>query len=137
MTAFTHGSYATFEIDPAGGTSFQDVSDYFTDASPSTDIDTAETTTFGHDAKVYIAGLEDGSFSMSGFFDPTIHALLSPLKRVVFTFRYRPQGAGTGLPEATGKVLMTSYNVGSTTDGAVTLDADMQVSDGLVWDVQS
>lgn len=135
--AFTHGSLATFAIDPANGTSYTPIEAYLTDASPSTDIDTAETTTFGHTAKVYIAGLEDGSFSVSGLFDPTIHALLSPLKRVVFSFRYRPNGAGTGKAEATGHVLMTSYNIGSTVDGAVTLDADMQVSDGLVWAVQA
>lgn len=138
MPTFTHGSYAELGLDPAGGTSYTDVSEYLNDMSPSQDIDAAETTTFGNGTKTYIPGLEDATFSLSGFWDPTIDGMLSSMKRVQFiTFRYRPAGTGAGLPEYTGDAILTSYNIGSTVDDALSFEGELQVSGGLQRAVQS
>lgn len=137
--AFTHGSLATLEIDPNGGTTYTDISEYLNEASPDIEIDTAETTTLGKTAKTYIPGLEDATFSLSGLFDPTADTLFYSLKRAVPnpTFRYRPAGAGTGLPEYTGEVILTSYSIGTTVDDAATIEAELQSTDSMTRTVQS
>lgn len=135
--AFSHGSLATLDIDPAGGTSYTDVSEYLNEVGLETEIDTAETTTLGKTAKTYIPGLEDGTFECSGLYDPAFDALLDSCKRVVASFRYRPAGAGTGLPEFTGSVILSSYGVETTVDDAATIEAEFQVTDAITRSVQS
>jgi len=134
--AFTHGSLATMDIDPAGGTAWTTVTAYYNDVSLKEDIDTAETTVLGNTAKNYIPGLEDGSFSLSGLFDPTINTLITSCKRVVVSFRYRPSGAGTGKIEYTGKCILTSYKVDTSVKDAASQDAEFQVTNGVVTTVQ-
>lgn len=137
--AFTHGSLATLAIDAAGGTSYTDISSYLNEASPDFEVDTAETTTLGKTSKTYIPGLNDATFSLSGLFDPTVDALLWSLRRASPnpTFRYRPAGAGTGLPEYTGQVVLTSYSIGTTVDEAATIEAELQASDTITRTVQA
>lgn len=135
MATFIHGSHSQIWIDgfPATGVLNQ--------FSTSTDVDTAETTTFNHTAKCYIAGNEDGSVSLSGFFDTEVTAplslttfqyLLNHRIRQVFPTVYVPKGdlaiAGDAAFLING--MLTSFKVGSTVDSAVTLDMDIQASDG-------
>lgn len=132
MTNFVHGTKSRIWIDgfPA--------SCVLSEFSSSTDIDTAETTTLCKTAKNYIAGLEDGSASVSGFYDIdalnpelTFSAFMEARLRQVFPVLYAPMGDPiAGDPVFIMNGLLTSYNVGSTTDGAVTLDTDFQTSDG-------
>ena len=135
--AFSHGSLATLEIDPAGGTSYTDISEYLNEASQEETVDTAETTTLGKTRKTYIPGLEDGTFSLSGLFDPTIDALLYSCKREIITFRYRPAGAGTGLPEYSGEAILTSYSISTTVDEAATIEGELQTTDTVTRTAQS
>ena len=135
--AFSHGSLATLEIDPAGGSSFTDISEYLNDASQEETVDTAETTTLGKTRKTYIPGLEDGTFSLSGLFDPAADALLYSCKRVIITFRYRPAGAGSGLPEYVGEAILTSYSISTTVDEAATIEAELQTTDTVTRTTQS
>lgn len=70
--AFQAGRVTTFTIDDSGGTP-RDLSAYTTDASLTLTGSTLETTTLGAtgDAQTYIRGLNGGSFTASGFYDPT------------------------------------------------------------------
>jgi hypothetical protein len=52
-----------------------DLSSYLNEASVSQDLEPAETTTFGGNAKTYIPGLLDGTASLSGLFDGTTGAV--------------------------------------------------------------
>lgn len=135
--AFSHGSEATFEIDPAGGTSYTDVSEYLNEVSQEGETDSAETTTLGNIHKTYIPGLLDDTFSLSGLFDPTFDAMLGTVQRVTVSFRYRPAGAGTGLPEYVGSAFMTSYTINTTVDDAATVEAEFQVTDTVTRNTQA
>lgn len=134
--AFSHGSLATLEIDPDGGTTYTDVSEFLNEASQEETVDTAETTTLGKTRKTYIPGLEDGTFSLSGLFDPDADALFYSLKRAVCSFRYRPAGAGAGLPQYVGDAILTSYSVSATVDEAATIEAELQTTDTVTRTVQ-
>lgn len=134
--AFSHGSLATFGIDAAGGSSYTDVSAYFSDVSLKDAIDTAETTTLGKTSKNYIPGLEDATFSLSGLYDPTVDALVNSCKRVIVTFRYRPSGAATGKIEYTGSAILTSYKIDTTVSDAASIESEFQVTNGVTRAVQ-
>lgn len=135
--AFNHGTIATLEVDPAGGSSYTNISAYLEDANNTRKTDTAETTTLGNTAKTYIPGLESGTFKLKGFFDPTFHALFNSMRRTVVTFRYRPAGAGTGLPEFTGSAFLTEYDVDAKVKDVVSVKANFQVTGAVGNAVQS
>lgn len=135
--AFTHGSVATFAVDAAGGSSYTDLSVYLNEVGLDNETDTAETTVLGKIHKTYIPGLLDDTFSLSGLFDPTVDAFLAGIQRDVVSFRYRPAGAGTGLPEYTGLAFMTSYSIGTTVDEAATIEAEFQVTDTVTRAAQA
>lgn len=65
MPTFRHGKSVKVFVDEF------DFSSYFNDVSASTTVETAETSTFGSDAKEYITGLVDGTVSLSGMFEGT------------------------------------------------------------------
>lgn len=65
MPTFRHGKNVKVFVDEF------DFSSYFNDVSASTTVETAETTSFGSDAKEYITGLRDGTVSLSGMFEGT------------------------------------------------------------------
>jgi len=65
MPTFYHGKGFRILVDA------YDLSTYFSEATASYEIETAETTTFGNTSKSYVVGLADGTVSLSGFFDST------------------------------------------------------------------
>lgn len=135
--AFSHGSTATMGIDPTNATTYTDVTSYFNDVSLKESIDTAETTVLGNTAKNYIPGLEDATFSLSGFFEPTLDGIVASCKRVIVSFRYRPNGAGTGKVEYTGHCILTSYKLDTSASDAASQEIEFQVTNGVTVAVQS
>lgn len=135
--AFTHGTNATLEIDPAGGSSYTNISVYLEDINQDTKTDKAETSTLGNTAKTYIPGLEDGTFKCKGFFDPTIDALWNSVRRLIVTFRYRPAGAGAGKPEYTGTAFLTNYQIDASVKDVVQGKVEFQITGPFSRGVQS
>lgn len=134
--AFVHGSNAVLKIaDSAGGT-LQDISDALNESSTEESVDTAETTAFGDTAKNYIAGLEDGTISLSGHFNSAsnkVHDVLKDLKRAKVSFEYFPEGESSGNAKASGSCILTSYSVSSSVSDKVSVSASFQVSGGVTW----
>jgi fumarate hydratase class II len=60
-----------------------DLSPYFNEASVSNDVEVAETTAFGDNAKQYISGLRDGTLSAAGMFDGSEGAVDETLSSVI------------------------------------------------------
>ena len=72
--AFVHGKGTKVHVNAV------DFSQYFNNVDVTKTADVAETTNFGSSgAKSYIAGEDDGTFSLTGFFDATADATLQPL----------------------------------------------------------
>lgn len=133
--AFTHGSKAKVRLDNAAG-ALQDITGFTTNVSLPRSIDTAETTVLGLTAKTYIVGLEDGTISLSGKFDPTIDLQLDAAKFGLaaggtLSFQYDPQGSTTGLPRYSAEVYITSYEVSADVGAELTWSANLQVSGGV------
>lgn len=137
MPSFKHGKNTVFKITDTGDT-LQDISDVLDDASASQERDTAETTAFGDGDRTYIAGLRDGTISVSGHFDndaDSVHQVLTALlnQDAPTAFEYGPQGSATDDPKASGDCLLTSYEVSGEVSGKVSVSAEFQISGGITW----
>lgn len=129
MPTFTHGKVTSFKVDNAGGT-LTDISNTLTDVSFPQTIETAETTSFGSDAKTYIVGLSDATISISGNFDTTVDAHLSGIlgQAATVSFEYGPEGVVAGDAKYTGEAIMTSYEKSGSVGDVVTYSAELQVT---------
>lgn len=132
MPTFRHGKGAYFQLDNAAG-SLVDLSSYITEASFPREVEAAETTTFGNQAKTYIVGLSDSSFSISGNFDATIdtqlEALIAALEAGTLasaSWVYGPEGSAATRTKYTGEALVTSYEVSSPVGDVVTFSLELQ-----------
>lgn len=117
--AFVHGKNSVIKVDNSAGT-LTDISAVTTAVELPRSLDTGETTTFGKNAKEYIAGLNDGTVSISGLYDPAIDATLSAAVDAVAngtlasaTVEYSPNGTPNSAtkPKFTLEVIWTSYSV--------------------------
>lgn len=136
--AFTHGKKSKFSIDNSGGTPV-DISAYCNEVSISRDIETAEVTTFGDDAKEYIIGLSDATISVSGQFDAdgasTVDAVLSGIlgQEASVSFEYIPGGGSvsTSNPAYQGECYLTSYEVSGSVGDVTSFSASFQCTGAI------
>ena len=136
--AFVHGKKSVFKIDNASG-ALQDISAFCEEVSLSRDIETAEVTTFGDDAKEYITGLTDATISLSGKFDsgtasaidPILSGVLGSASTVSWAYRVNSASTSATNPEYQGEGILTSYEVSGTVGDAVTFSAEIQCTGAI------
>lgn len=129
--AFVHGKNAYFALGSAGSeTTTVDLSAYFNDVSFSQDIDTAETSAFGTQAKTYVIGLQGATISLSGMHDPTADAqIVAALgNETALDFDYSPEGNNSGDVLYSGSCFITSYEVSSPVGDMVATSLELQIT---------
>ena len=132
MPTFNHGKNAVVLLDNTN------LSTTLTDAALSLTADVAETSTFSSSSKTYIAGLKDGTVTLSGYFestDPDADAeFLSQLGGSGSAFSIAPIGYTRGNAVSFGNVIGTSYDrsadVGSVVAVAVAFQFDGDAYNG-------
>lgn len=132
---FVHGKGTSVSIDG------DNISIYGSSVKFSRMADTHDVTTFGKTSKVYFAGLKDGTATVEGIYDNTAvtgpGALLRPLVGgAAVPFVYRPEGAGTGKPNALVQALVTKYDETAPVADMVTWSAELQFSDSITDSTQ-
>lgn len=136
--AVPHGKNSVFYLTDSGGT-LQNIKAELDDLSKSASRETAETTAFGDNDKTYIAGLRDGTISISGHFDAasasTAYKVLESLfsDEAAKAFEYGPAGDTSGDVKISGDCLWTSFDVSSTVSDKVSISAEFQVTGGLTY----
>ena len=129
--AFVHGKKTAVLYNGA------DLSSYFNEASMSQDVETAETTAFGDDAKTYITGLKDGTMSMSGMFDGGTDAIDNVLTTTLGAespdvATVVPAGLATaGGATFSAEVRETSYEISSPVGDVVAANLEVQATGGI------
>jgi hypothetical protein len=129
--AFKHGKSAAVWI----GTN--DLSAFLDQAEKSTDVDTAETTTFGQNWKRYLAGLIGTTLSVSGSYDGTAStgpaALLETAiaNGTAWTWKFFPGGSASGQRQHSFSAFVTNYSESSPVGDKVTFSAEI-LADGTV-----
>jgi predicted secreted protein len=129
MPTFTHGKSTSFKVDNAAGT-LTDISNTLTDVSFPQTVETAETTSFGSNAKTYVVGLSDATISISGNFDTTVDTHLSAItgQTATVTYEYGPQGTTAGNVRYTGEAIVTSYEKSGAVGDVVTYSLELQAT---------
>ncbi|MFZ5852302.1 MAG: phage tail tube protein [Actinomycetota bacterium] len=128
---FKHGKFTYFAIATAATPTVPvNISQYCHEVSMPRSAEAAETTVFGTGAKEYVLGLQDGTISFSGKYDPAVDNQLGALLGIEqpVNFEYGPGGNTTGLVKYTGKGIVTSYEVSSPVGDVVTFSAELQIS---------
>lgn len=134
--AFVHGKGAAFKIDNAAGT-LQTLTSYVDSIDFGNSVDMAETTTMGAEAKTFVSGQSDSTFSVSGKYDSTASTgpdvILQGLigLETTSTFEIGPEGASTGKTKYSGECFLTAYNVSAPVGDVVTFTADFQASGAI------
>lgn len=133
MPTFVHGRNTAVFIDQF------DFSGWFREVTSSSEVETAETTTFStatKPAKTYIAGFVDGTFSLSGMFDGTADAIdeeiqvrLGQEANTLFTIA--PSGTTVGNRVFMAQGIPTSYEVASPVSDVVSVSIEAQADGGL------
>ena len=132
MPTFNHGKNAVVLLDDTN------LSTTLTDASVSLTADVAETSTFTASSKTYVAGLKDGTVTLSGYFEsssPDADAeFLSQLGSSGSAYSIAPIGYTRGNPTEFGNVIETSYDrsadIGSVVAVAVAFQFDGDAYNG-------
>jgi len=133
--AFIHGSDATITIDGDALTG------YANSITFSREADSHDVTVFGATAKAYQAGLTDGTCTIEGTYDDGAsgpEAILRPLLgAAAVALVYRPEGAGTGKPESTVNVIVTSYEESVPVADMITWSVELQCTGAITDATQS
>lgn len=136
--AFVHGKKALFKIDNSSGTPV-DISAFLEEIGLPRSVETAETTTFGNDAKTYITGLSDATVSLSGKFDsanasavdPVLAGILGQAATVSWAYRTNSASVSATNPEYQGEGILTSYEITAPVGDVVTFSAELQVTGAI------
>jgi hypothetical protein len=114
-----------------------DLSEYLNDSTKTQTVEVADSTTYGRDDKVYVAGLADGMLSAAGLFDGAetdgvdaviAEALASDGSDIV---TYCPDSAVVGRVAYSCKALRTKYDVNSPLGDVVAVSLDVQADGGI------
>lgn len=112
-----------------------DISAYCNTSNFTQTGDSHDITGYGKSAHVKTGGLLDGTFSCGGWYDGTTagtHDTMRPLVGTVVELIRRPEGTGSGLPQETVNILVTSYVETNPVDDVIQWTLDAELSDTLV-----
>lgn len=128
--AFRHGRFAEVTVNSAALSTFCD------SVELTMENDTAETTTFGKTWKTHLPGLNGGSVTLSGNYDPTASTgpaavLEALLGAAAFAVDVYPGGNTSGQRKHAFNALLTSYSETSAVGDKVTFSAEL-ILDGAV-----
>jgi hypothetical protein len=111
-----------------------DLTTYLNDMNVNRARDTAETSTFGNEAKTYIAGMSDANISFAGLWDAVaggtdarLAAMFAAANSVV-TVGFNGDTLGNSADLAVA--IQTSYDIAGSIGDAVAVSGEMQVSGG-------
>jgi hypothetical protein len=123
---FIHGSNSDIVVDSTN------LSQYVDSVTHDRTVDTAETSAFGVDDKTFIAGLEDGSFSISGHWDATADAAVDGcFDGAVVALTYGPAGSAGGAISYECNALITNYAITSSVSDRVNWTVSLQRTGAL------
>lgn len=126
-----HSKNVVFTLDGTALTSYSNSIKF------SRNVDSHDTTTFGVNDKTYQSGLRDATATIEGFYDSTAVTGPAALFKTLLaagdavTLVYRPEGTGSGKPEAEVSVIVTSYEESSAVADMVMFSAELQCTGAI------
>lgn len=136
--AFAHGKSTAFSIEDP--TVERNLSAFTDNVSPNVARALSEVTAFGDGGVKNIPGLQNGTVSISGHWDPTTstgpHAVMSALLTATATagVKIGPAGSASGAARVSAEVWITSYQITSAVADKVSWSADLQIDGTATFD---
>jgi hypothetical protein len=134
-----HGASAYIAVND--GTSLRNLSTYVDNTDWSPEQDVHDDTTYGATGHTYRGGLTNGTFTISGMWDPTtstgpdaVGATLLAVKTPT-AFEFGPQGNAAGKIKKSGSAVLKTYNVGVPVAGLITFSMQFQISGAITQGV--
>jgi hypothetical protein len=127
-----HGKTFVVFLDNAAGTAV-DITTFLDNVDfGDQEVDLAENTTGGQNAKTFSVGHTSGTISITGMFDAATGAIDSLLSDLVGkpagTFDYRPEGTGLGKVKKTVEAILQKYGTTSPVGGVTKFAASFQMN---------
>jgi len=118
-----------------------DISAYCTTSELNRTADHHDSTGYGLDARTYVGGLLDGTFTCGGHYDTTAmtgpRAVIEPLLGTTVSVTRQPEGTGSSLPQDVFNLVVNSYVETNPFDGLVSWTMAGQVSGDVNSTAQS
>lgn len=141
MPSFSFGTAAELAMDPLNGTSYTVILDcVMNELNLTRELDEAEVTTLCSTIKDYIPGLAETTLEFEGLYDSADNGVDEALDSsfgTVVSWRYRPAGTGTGLPQYVFSGFLQEYSIEATVDEAVTIEGTIRLTGGFTRSVQA
>ena len=128
---FRHGKNSAVLVDK------YNISSYLNEVSSSQSIETADTSTFGTNAKTYLAGQNDATISFSGLYDGAVNAIAEIFEAIIDNDSTPPitiaadGGLVVGNKAVLAQAKQTSYEVSAPVSDVVSLSGEFQVTGGM------
>lgn len=130
-----HGKDAYFSLEDSVASTLRNISPYLTGVDFSQENDTHDTTAYGAEGHTFIAGLTNGTITLTGFWDKTASVgsatvldSLVGLDSVTLGFEYGPEGNTAGLTKYSGECILQSLDYSTPVADLVTFTATLQIS---------
>lgn len=127
--AFIHGKHTAITVDGEDLSAFTNTSEF------NATVDSHDVTTYGQTGHVKQGGLSDGTFTFGGIYDNTAatgpRAVLLPLsvaQMLPVPVLRQPEGLGSGLPQDSFSMLVTSYTETNPVADMVTWACEGEIS---------
>lgn len=134
MATYVHGKSAALAH---GG---KDITQWMSEATATMTADTGDTSHFGANAKTYIVGLNDATFSGGGLYDGAVAGIHEYFEALIATettsevqvpITFSPEGFVFGAAAITGVAKTTTYEVNPVVSDVVKLSFEMQANGGI------
>lgn len=127
--AFRAGTTTALYVSNAAG-ALQNLSPYADTSNVNQSSEQLNVSAFGTAAKAFLNGQTDGTFSIGGPLDATLHTTIGGLFSAgsAASWIYGPGGSVAGQVRMAGSVNVASYNISSDASGRVTYAASLQIT---------
>lgn len=130
-----HGKDSVFSVEDSAGSTLRDLSSNLTNVAFSRQNDVHDETAFGDDGHEFIAGLTNGTITLTGWTDTTastgtltvLDSLLG-LGPTKVDWEYGPHGNGSGAVKYSGQCVLASLDVSAPIADLVSFTCQLQIS---------
>lgn len=134
MAGKVHGKKSYFAIEDSGATTLRNIGVHCDSITLDRDVDMADTSTIGQEAKTFVPGLDGAEISLAGKWDSL--ATTGPdtvlagdfAAKVQVGFEYGPEGNAAGAVKYSGESYVSKYQVSTPLEGIVKFSATVKIT---------
>jgi hypothetical protein len=138
MAGKVHGKKSYFAIEDSVATTLRNIGVHCDSIVLDRDLDMADSTTIGQEAKTFVPGLDGAEISLGGKFDslavtgPDVVLAGDFAAKVQVGFEYGPEGNTAGNVKYSGECFVSKYQVSTPLEGVVKFSSTIKITGAVV-----